>query len=404
MTGTLASRLHSYLRHHQGRMIALLKDLATAESPATDPASHRTVLGLLRAELVERRMKVRDATGAGGAVHLLAVPKSRAGEPFQLLLGHADTVWPVGTLESMPIRQRGRRLSGPGVYDMKGGLVQGLFAIEALAACEIELPVTPVLFINTDEEIGSGGSTRHLVRLARRADRVFVLEPSLGPDGRLKTARKGVGHFKLRVLGRAAHAGLEPEKGASAILELSLQIQRLFALNDPRTGISVNVGTIDGGLRPNVVAPESTASVEVRVRTRAQAVRIEREIRALQPTTPNTKLVVEGGFGRPPMERTPANARLWRLAKAAAAELGIELEQDTAGGASDGNTTSQFVSTLDGLGPVGGGAHAEDEHVDVDRMVERAALLGLLLAEPPLRRPGHTPGRARSVRAAGGGR
>jgi glutamate carboxypeptidase len=318
---------------------------------------------------------------------LLAMPSKRQRHrPHQLILGHCDTVWPIGTLETMPARTDGEgTFWGPGSYDMKAGLVQGLFAVEALATLgAAPLAVTPVFFINSDEEVGSRDSTRLIVRFARGADRCFVLEPSLGPEGNLKTARKGVGRFQITVRGVAAHAGLDPGKGASAILELSLIIQKLFALNDPEKGITVNVGTIDGGLSPNMVAPESKAAVDVRVPTRADADRIECEIHSLKAETPGTEVVIEGSVRRPPMERTPRNQRLWQLAQRGAQELGIEIEQAAAGGGSDGNTTSLFTPTLDGLGAVGAGAHAVNEHLILDKMVERSALLARLLAYPPL--------------------
>jgi glutamate carboxypeptidase len=238
--------------------------------------------------------------------------------------------------------------------------------------------------INSDEEIGSRESTRVIKRLARRADRCFVLEPSLGPDGHLKTARKGVGRFTIRVRGKAAHAGLDPGKGASAILELSLIIQKLFALNDAERGITVNVGTIDGGLSPNVVAPQSEAMVDVRAPTAEDAAHIEQAIHSLKAETPGTEVEVEGAIRRPPMERTPGNQKLWLPARRGAADLGIEIEQAAAGGGSDGNTTSQYAPTLDGLGAVGAGAHAVSEHLVLERMVERSALLARLLSFPPI--------------------
>ncbi|HHH39351.1 MAG TPA: M20/M25/M40 family metallo-hydrolase, partial [Sedimenticola sp.] len=199
-----------------------------------------------------------------------------------------------------------------------------------------------------------------------------------------KTIYKGVGRFTITIRGRAAHAGLNPEQGASAILELSHVIQALYALNDPRRGISINVGTIDGGLRPNVIAPISTATVDVRVLTREDARAVEKSIRALEPVTPGVTLTVEGGIGRPPMERTPANRKLWHLARQLGRELGMELEEATAGGGSDGNYTSQYTATLDGLGAVGDGAHAAHEHVLLPPLPQRTALLAGLLLAPPL--------------------
>jgi glutamate carboxypeptidase len=284
----------------------------------------------------------------------------------------------------MPLHRRNGRLYGPGTYDMKGGLVNIVFALRALHTLGLPPEVVPIVLINSDEEIGSCDSMRHIKRLAKASERVFVLEPALGPLGKLKTARKGNGFFEMRVLGRAAHAGLEPERGASAILELSMVIQRLFALNDPERGVTVNVGTIDGGLRTNIVAPESRATVDVRVLTLEDARRVEAEILSLEATTPGTKLVVTGAMNRPPMEKTVGNQVLWHAAERAGHELGLDLEQGTSGGGSDGNITSLFTPTIDGLGPVGDGAHAAHENVLVKSMPERAALLALLLLEPSI--------------------
>jgi len=305
-------------------------------------------------------------------------------ERAQLLLGHYDTVWPLGTLGDMPFEVDGDIVRGPGVYDMKGGVAQALLALDALRTFGLEPPVSPHVFLNSDEEIGSRDSRRYIERLARQMDRVFVLEPSLGPAGQLKTGRKAIGRFTVSVQGTAAHAGLDPGAGASAILELSHVIQSLFAMNDLERGITVNVGTIDGGLRPNVVAPRSEAVVDVRVATQADADQTERGILALRPAVPGTSLTIEGGFGRPAMERTPANRRLWALACRCGDELGMELDEALAGGGSDGNFTSQFTATLDGLGAVGDGAHAGHEHLRISQTLERAALLALLLMAPPL--------------------
>lgn len=273
-------------------------------------------------------------------------------------------------------------MHGPGTYDMKAGLVQLLYAFTVLRELELAPAVEPAVLVTADEEIGSPGSARWVRTLARRSCRVFVLEPSLGPEGALKTARKGTGRFEVRVEGRGSHAGLAPEEGASAIQELSQVVQALHALGDPGRGITVNVGEVEGGVRPNVVAPRARAVVDVRVPTRAAAVRVEEAIRSLEPATPGTRLSVTGGMRRPPMERTPGNRRLWAAARGLADELGLALEEARAGGASDGNITSRYAPTLDGLGAVGGGAHARDEHVVLDRMPERSALLALLLLLP----------------------
>ena len=386
MSQDLPKRILDYLDRHRDAMAELLERLVLCESPSQDRASLVRILDVLSDEFSERRFRPNILAGTQSGGMLVAMPRDRPRHrPHQLLLGHCDTVWPLGTLETMPAKTEEGIFWGPGSYDMKAGLTQGLFAIEALAASGAEtLQVTPVFFINSDEEIGSHESTRLITRFARSADRCFVLEPSLGPNGDLKTARKGVGSFSITVRGKAAHAGLDPGKGASAILELSLVIQKLFALNDAEKGITVNVGTIDGGLSANVVAPESKATVDVRVPTVEDAEHIEKVIHGIKAETPGTEVLIEGSVRRPPMERTPGNRRLWQLARRGAEELGIAIEQAAAGGGSDGNTTSQFVPTLDGLGAVGAGAHAVNEHLVVDKMVERSALLARLLSFPPL--------------------
>jgi glutamate carboxypeptidase len=384
-SSSLARALHTYLAGHTRQMLAVLEALVRAESPTDVPeaqAEAQTILTrLLRA--LDFQVSHLPADGTGG--HLYARPADRPrGRPLQLLVGHCDTVWPLGTLDEMPFEVDGNEIRGPGVFDMKGGLVQMIFALAALRAAPVRLNVTPVVFINSDEENGSPTSRRPLRRLARCADRAFVLEPALGLDGKLKTARKGAGRFTIRITGKSAHAGLDPESGSSAILELSHVVQQLHALNDPEAGISVNVGTIDGGTRPNVIADAGRAEVDVRVRTQAQAEAVERTIRSLKATTDGTSLAIEGGIGRPPMEPTPASRELWAQAQRAASLLDTDLSEGRSGGASDGNTISPFTPTLDGLGPVGDGAHARHEFCSLDKMVERSALLALLLAHPPL--------------------
>jgi glutamate carboxypeptidase len=372
-----------YLSEHARTMTGFLERLALAESPSSEPGSQGEVLDILAEALAEVGFAAHRISGEKSGGHLYArPPEGRA--PAQLLLGHCDTVWPLGTVKEMPVEIGEGIVKGPGVYDMKAGLAQMIFALRALREVGRKPAVTPVVLVNSDEERGSRESTRHIRRLSRLVERAFVMEPSLGPSGRLKTARKGVGRFTVVVEGRPAHAGLDPEGGASAILELSYLIQTLFALNDPARGITVNVGTVDGGLSPNVVAPRSSAVVDVRVPTRRDARRVEESILGLEPVTPGVKLRVEGSVGRPPMERTSRNRRLWETARRLGAEMGLHLEEGLAGGGSDGNTTSLFTATLDGLGAVGDGAHARHEFVHADKMVERAALLALLLMEPSL--------------------
>ena len=367
-------------------MTSLLRDLALLESPSFDPAAQEPVFARLAAELEASGLRTRRLPGPAGrrsGGQLWAVRRERRrGAPAQLLLGHTDTVWPAGTLERMPVEIRDGRLSGPGVYDMKAGLVQGIFALRALRDLGLEPAAEPAFFINSDEEVGSAETLPRIEKLARRVRRVFVLEPALGPEGRLKTRRKGSLRFTIKVRGRAAHSGLDPEKGASAILELARVIHTLYELADPERGITINVGVVSGGLRANVVAPEARAELDIRVLATEDAVRLERTVRGLTATTPGTTLEVLGGIDRPPLEATPGNRALWEAAVRRAADLGIPLDEGTSGGASDGSLTSQIVPTLDGLGAVGDGAHAAHEHVVLDRGTERAALLALLLLEP----------------------
>lgn len=374
-----APELLSRLRERTPAMVELLEQLARAESPSDDVPSQRIAFAMLEELLKGLGFRTERLPGRERGDSLLARrPGASAGR--QLLLGHLDTVWPLGTLERMPVELRDGALHGPGVFDMKGGLVQMVFALGALGELGVETPCETVVLVNADEELSSPESREHVIRLAGESDRVYVMEPAAGPSGDLKTARKGVGRFAVTVEGVASHAGLAPEAGHSAILEVSHQIQSLFALNDPANGVTVNVGTIDGGLRPNVIAPEVVAQVETRVVTAADAARVEEHIRGLEPVTDGVSLEIEGEFRRPPLERTPRNRILWAQALEAASALGIEIGEALVGGASDGNLASVHAATLDGLGAVGDGAHAAHEHVIVDRMPERAALLAMLLA------------------------
>ena len=378
-----ADQVVSHVRNQQQPLIQLLQRMVNAESPSSQPGSHRLIRSVLKDALSSIDYKVSTTVADGSHKHIYARRKNRSKKQgTQLLLGHYDTVWPLGTVAKRPFTIDGNIVRGPGVFDMKGGLAQIVFALKTIRELDLPLPIEPVVFINSDEEIGSRTSTRYVRAIAQRVERAFVLEPAMGEEGAIKTERKGVGRFTITVHGKAAHAGLDPEGGASAILELSHVIQTLFALNDSDQGITVNVGTVDGGLQPNVIAPHSQAVVDVRVPTIADGERIGKEIHGLEPVTPGVHLTVEGRIGRPSMELTPRNHALWERAEALGRDLGLELQHSRAGGGSDGNTTSQFTATLDGLGPVGHGAHAEHEFLYVDRTLERTALLALLLLTP----------------------
>ena len=383
---TSGSPLHilEAVRARRDEWVTYLEALVSMESPTTDPGSQAPVQDLLVQSLRELAFRVRLVRARPSGGMIVATPGSGRGRGrrFQLLLGHTDTVWPRGTLRTMPVEVVASILRGPGVFDMKAGLTHVVIALRVLRDMKLEPEVAPVVLFNSDEETGSDGSTRQIQRLGRRASRVFVLEPALGLDGRIKTARKGTGRFSIRILGRSAHAGLDPEQGASAIQELALVVQSLHQFTDLERGIGVNVGQVQGGVRPNVIAAEARAEVDVRVQSAEQGEWIEERIRGLQARVPGCRLVIRGEMDRPPLERTSRNQRLWREARRLGQEMGIELDEGLAGGASDGNRTSLTTPTLDGLGAVGDGAHAAHEHVDIDRSLERCALLAALLLLP----------------------
>ena len=279
---SLGKEALAYLLDQRAALVDFLGELTRAESPSSEPKSQAAVRGLLVDELEARGLATIVVPGKRSGGQLYARPrKRRRHAPLQLVVGHFDTVWPLGTLQRMPFEFDGRCVRGPGVFDMKGGLTQLVFALRTIEALGQRAEVVPIVFLNSDEEIGSRESSRYIRALAKIADRALILEPSLGPAGALKTARKGVGRYTVTVKGKAAHAGLDPERGVSAILELSHVIQQLFALNDPARGVTVNVGTIDGGIRPNVVAPESRAVVDVRIASHVDAERIDAAIKEI---------------------------------------------------------------------------------------------------------------------------
>ncbi len=380
--------LLEWLQGRELEMVDLLRQMVLLESPSTVPETQGPVFDVLARELESVGFEVRRLSGSetGGQLYARPEPRQR-GRPAQVIVGHVDTVWPVGTLETMPFMHDEGRVRGPGVFDMKGGLVQMVFALRALRELDLEPQVTPVVFVNSDEEVGSFESENRIRHLARRTVRALVLEPGLEPEGKLKTTRRGGGRFEVKVTGKSAHTGLAPGEGASAIHELSHLVQALYRLSDMERGITVNVGEIRGGTRPNVVASEASAVVDVRVRTQADGRWLEEQIRQVEErirSTPGTTARIRGAVDRPPMEPTPPNRRLWHAAREVGRSLGLELGEGMSGGGSDGNTTSLFTATLDGLGAVGDGAHALHEYLEVDQMVERAALLAGLLLLPNL--------------------
>ena len=380
MNSQVSEQIMNWLDSKKEEMLSFLENLVKAESPSKDPGAHLAAQLLLTEKLESVDFQVTKINGLNTGGHLFARPIHRSkGTPLQLLLGHSDTVWPLDTLEKMNFSIDDGKIKGPGVYDMKAGLTQIIFSLKLIKDLGLPLSVDPVVFINSDEEIGSRESTKYIKWLSNICERAYVLEPPLGLRGKLKTARKGLGRFTIEVTGREAHAGLDPTKGASAILELSHQIQNLFAMNDYERGITVNVGLIEGGQSANVIAGSSKAVIDARVPTMKDAKELTDKINALQPSSPEYKINITGAFGRPPMEETEENRKLWELAKKEGKKLGLELEDAKVGGGSDGNTTSQFTATLDGLGTTGDGAHAIHEFAFVEHLIERTALLTLLI-------------------------
>lgn len=372
--------LLAYLSARRDELVGLIKTLAACESPSDDPAALTRCAELLRDTLsVEQVISpVKDC-----GLHLqfeFLLPGPRRKQRQILLLGHYDTVFPVGALASMPVREEDGRLFGPGVFDMKAGIAMAVFAARALR--ELDLPVRRrvLLQLNSDEEIGSPSSRALTERSARRSAAVLVLEPAAGADGKLKTARKGVGDYTLTVRGRAAHAGADFSAGASAVLELARQIPRIAGLTNLRRGITVNAGVISGGSRPNVVPAEARAEIDVRVLRLRDAAPLDARLRALRPFDQRCTLEVTGGLNRPPLERSAGVRRLFRLAQSLAAELGFPLGETTSGGGSDGNFTAALgVPTLDGLGAIGDGMHAPHEHIRLAPLPLRTALLAKLI-------------------------
>jgi glutamate carboxypeptidase len=364
-------------------MVRLLGELVRCESPSDDKVAVDRCAALVARAWRRCGARVERLPQKHHGDHVRAemwLGRGRAQRQI-LVLGHVDTVYGVGTLARMPFRVSGGRAYGPGTFDMKGGLVLALFAAEAVQAARVTPRSRFVFLWTSDEEIGSESSRSIIEREARRSDAVLVLEPAFGAGGRLKTSRKGVGEFELTVLGRSAHAGLNPQKGVNAIHELALQIERIRRLNQPRQGTTVNVDMVSGGTRVNVIPERASARVDLRAVTLAKARALEKRFRALRPILPGARLGLRGGFDRPPLERTAAVAGLLRHAQQLARAMGMPLGEAAAGGGSDGNFTAALgIPTLDGLGAVGDGAHSPGEHVLVRALPERAALLAGLLA------------------------
>jgi glutamate carboxypeptidase len=361
-------------------MIATIRELVEIESPSDQKSAVDGLGAVVAAKLAAIGGAVRFHPASNFGNHLQVDFAGRAAAKPVLLLGHYDTVYPLGTIASMPCRIADGKLTGPGVLDMKSGIALMMYALAALQDWHGELPRPVTVWLVSDEEVGSDSSRAVTEALARKAAAVLVLEPSYGLQGALKTARKGVGDYQVKVTGKASHAGLDFEKGVNAIVELARQIEKISAITDLKKGVTVSVGIVSGGSRTNVVPAEAMAQVDVRVARMRDAAAIDKKMRGLGPFNRKCKVEVSGGVNRPPMERTPSVVALYKKAVGIARNLGWKLGEAAVGGGSDGNFTASLgIPTLDGLGGVGDGAHAVHEHILISELPKRAALVAGLI-------------------------
>jgi glutamate carboxypeptidase len=370
-----------YFEDRKDQIVQTIRQLVEVESPTDNKEAVDRLGSLLagRFEGLGGHSKFHRVQNFGNHLQVDFSGKGD-GKPL-MLLGHLDTVYPLGTLGTMPCRLAEDRLFGPGSFDMKSGIAFMLHAIEALRSWHgDQLPRPISILLVSDEEVGSDTSRNITENLARKSEAVLVLEPSFGPKGALKTARKGVGEYLLKVKGRAAHSGLDFEKGESAIIELARQTIQISKLTNLKQGITLNIGTIQGGTRSNVIPAEASATLDARVAKRKDTSVLDRKLRSLKPFNRKCKLEITGGINRPPLERTPKVVALFEKASAIARQLGWKLEEAAVGGGSDGNFTAGLgIPTLDGLGAIGEGAHATHESVVISELPRRAALIAGLL-------------------------
>ena len=379
-------RILAHLRDHQDDMVALLAQLVEMESPSDDKPSLDRLGAFLADHLSALGAQVEVLHQVEAGNHVCA--RWDSGQGGALLLCHMDTVWDLGTVAQRPVRVEDGRLYGPGAFDMKGGIVNALWAMRSLRDLGLP-PAQPVtLLLTADEETGSRTSRPIIEAEAQEHDVVFVLEPAQPPHASLKTWRKGVGSYRFKVRGRAAHAGADHEKGVNAIEELAHQILAAQSLTDYEAGTTVNVGVVGGGTRSNVVPEQAWARVDVRIANQEQAALLDARMRGLKPNLRSAALEITGGINRPPMVRTPQIAALYACAAALAAEMGFQVTEAGSGGGSDGNFTAALgVPTLDGMGVVGDGGHALHEHVVIASLPERASLLAAMLRAEKTRYP-----------------
>lgn len=375
-------RFLKYARQNQSNIVALIQELVECESPSDHPPSVDRLVSMI-ADRLSGFAKVRTYPGGSFGKHLRAeftLPGTKKSGQI-LALGHCDTVWPLGTLATMPFRVARGRLWGPGALDMKAGIVFFIFAMRALRELDVPVGQKVMMQLNSDEEVGSESSRALTEEAARQSSAVLVLEPGTGPEGKLKTARKGVGDYSITVRGKASHAGVDFANGANAIVEMSRQVERIAKITRLDRGVTVSPGVIRGGTRSNVVPAECSIEVDIRAPRDRDRIYLERAFGSLKTFDKRCTIEVTGGLNRPPMERSAGVRKLYALASKLAKDLGVALEESATGGGSDGNFTAALgIPTLDGLGAVGEGAHAVNESILVNRIADRTALLAKLVA------------------------
>jgi glutamate carboxypeptidase len=371
------NELLPYLNEQFPDALRFLEQMVNLESPSLDKRLVDEFGRFVGQKFAELHARVKYVPAARFGDHLVVNFPGKSQDRI-LLLGHLDTVWSAGEVEKRPFQIDKGRALGPGVFDMKAGILLMWMAVRVLQQ-QGELSKNVTVLLNSDEEVGSNSSRSLIEAEAGQCKAVLVLEPSL-PGGMLKTVRKGVGHFTIKAIGKASHAGIDPSKGVNAIEELSRQIIKLHSMADVASGTTVTVGVVRGGTRSNVVPAEAAAEVDVRIASIEEAARITNAIKALRPELPGALLEIRGSINRPPMESTADTDRLFEAARTIAARMGIDLKQGSTGGASDGNFTAALgIPTLDGLGAIGDGAHALDEWVDTESLPQRAALIAELI-------------------------
>jgi len=372
-------KIRETISDHKEWFIQRLKKYVEAESPTDDIIQNRKLLHAIAEDFKELDYQVEWKESVLSAGQIICRPLKSELQHDQLLIGHADTVWPVGTLDKMPWKIDDGVIRGPGVYDMKTGIVMMQLGIKIIKELGLKPKLRPIVMITSDEETGSRDSWSEIEKIAKSVNRVIVPEPSIGLEGRIKTERKGSGRYQIKVKGKVAHSGVEPEKGVSAIVEMAHIIHKLDALNDFDKGISVNVGLISGGKAVNIVPGDCSIEVDLRYMDKSDGEKVNDKINNLNSELQGAEIIVEGGLRRPPVIKNERNQKLWELAQKCAEKLDLKIEEGLSGGGSDGSITSQFTATLDGMGAVGEGAHSQTEKILVDETLDRTALLTAML-------------------------